>query len=74
MSKKRRDKDSSLIQERDKDLLEAYENVIKKHGKYASVMPKNQLIREAIETSPKQFYITEYTATVIINNMLRNKK
>lgn len=61
------------MQERDQDLLEAYERVIKKHGEYAKIMPKNQLIQEAIDSAPTRFYITTYTATVIINKMLKRK-
>jgi hypothetical protein len=69
--KKRRSKDSSLIEQRDSELFKAYENVIKKHGKYATLMPKKQLIKEAVESPTSQFFISTFTAKLIINKMLK---
>lgn len=70
MSKKKRQKDT-LTDERDEDLFSAYERVIKKHGEYAKIMPRSQLIQEAIESQPKRFYISNFTAKLIINRMMQ---
>lgn len=71
MSKKRRAKDTSLIEERDRDLFRAYGEVLKKHGKYATVIPKKQLIQEALEMRPQKFYLSPFSAKLIINRMLK---
>lgn len=69
--KKRRSKDSSLIEQRDSELFKAYGDVIKKHGLYAKLMPKKQLIKEAVESPTSQFFISTFTAKLIINKMLK---
>lgn len=69
--KRRKSKDSSLIEQRDLELFKAYEDVIKSHGEYAKLMPKIQLLKEAVESVPTRFFITTITAKLIINKMLK---
>lgn len=71
MGKKTRIRDSYLTNARNRNLLSAYEAVIKKYGVLSKSLSKELLIKEAIKTPPKEFYITFYTAKDIINKMLK---
>lgn len=72
MSKKRRSKDTLLIEQRDRDFFKAYCDVLKKHGEYAKVITKTQLLKEAIEMPAPQFYVGEQNAKRIVNKMIKD--
>lgn len=69
----RKYKDDSLINQRNIDLFKAYEDVIKKHGDYAKMMPRSMIIKETVESIAPQFYLTTQSASVIINKMSKTR-
>lgn len=69
----RKYKDSSLIEQRNKDLYKAYERVLEKHGEYAKIMPRSMIMQETVESPAPQFYLTTQSASWIINKMSKNK-
>ncbi len=60
-----------LTQERNEDLFNAYSEVLKKHGKYASKMAKKELYIDLVEMPAPRFYITPEEAGRIVASMLK---
>lgn len=60
-------------EERDRDFLASYDSVIKKHGKNAPYLKRDELLLEAIMRPAKRFYVSEEQSFRIITKMLKGK-
>lgn len=58
-----------LKDKRDLDMFAEYEKIIKSHGELAKVISKSHFYAE----TARKFYVTEATARIIIQKMLRKK-
>lgn len=63
-------KDNESIKRRDKTLFAYYCMILKKHGTYATVIPKHILYSEVADA----FYISARTVYKIINKMIVSKE
>jgi len=63
----------TLKQERNNDLLEAYNLVLKKLGRLASHMPREALILLTINSPAKKHYVSVEEAAKQINNIERRQ-
>lgn len=68
-----RKKNDRYTRERDEALLKAYEEVLKKHGEYAALMPRTTLYAEVVEMTAPGFFISPKHASQIINRKIREK-
>ena len=57
--------------DRDSDFLRAYSEVISSYGVIAPYICKSQLIRETIEKSPTQFYVSYPQAFRVLSRMIK---
>lgn len=55
-----------ITSERDKDLHEAYKRAVKKLGKVAVMHSRKSLVRLAVNSAAKRFYISEERASRVI--------
>lgn len=60
--------------ERDEDFINAYNDVVKSHGKQAPYILKDKLIEETILHPAKRFYVSHEQASRIIMKMIAGKK
>lgn len=60
-------------EERDRDFLASYDSIIKKHGKKAPYLKRDELLLETITCPAKRFYVSEEQSFRIITKMLRGQ-
>ena len=60
--------------QRDKDFMEAYDRLLKSYGKQATMIKKEVLIMETINSPAKRFYVSEEQALKMIRKALIHKK
>lgn len=58
---------------RDRDFLDSYTSVIKRHGKEAPYIKRDDLLLEAILSPAKRFYVSEEQALRTISKMLKGQ-
>lgn len=66
-------KDLDLLNQRDHDLLKAYEATIKEFGNLSPQLTKKFLIEKTLEKNAPQFYVSIPQAARIITNMIEGK-
>ena len=60
-------------EQRDRDFLASYDSVIKKYGKKAPFLKRDELLLEAITCPAKRFYVSEEQSFRIITKMLKGQ-
>lgn len=60
--------------ERDRDFMQAYQNILSRYGKNAPFIKKETLIRETIFHPAKRFYVSPEQSLRILSQLLRNQK
>lgn len=66
-------KDLELLNQRDNDLLQAYNQTLKEYGHLSPQLTKKFLIEKTLEKPAPQFYVSIPQAARIITNMVEGK-